>query len=219
MDTLVKNVGIALRPLGAVRDRLATNTLTIGPTLVTLILVIVACNAWIAQAQTFYLDSLQEVGFPKTRLRDHPLLSDFSRYMSLAVTTFTPLCCVGLLPRSVFAPENRAVVTSAVMVALTASSFYTLLFYGLAFYFGGLFILIRPPDTLFAITANPYVLVGIVLLLFAVIWLNIAVRVLAMHWRSASLIGIVFCSVSGGLYWLYFAYVGAVLQVQASGTS
>ena len=213
MDTIVKNAAIALRPIEAVRTRLAENTLTVGPTLTTLILVLIACNAWLIEAQRFFLDALVSVGFPENPLRDHPLLSDFSRYMSLAVTSLVPLVCIAILPAGLFAPRGRATVVSAVIVTLTASSFYTLVLFSLTFYGGGLYVLAWPPDVLPALLTNPYALASVLFVLFAVIWLRIALSVLALPWTTASLLGLIYWGISGALYWLYFVYVMMALQV------
>jgi len=212
VNTLVSNAAIALRPIDAVRDRLASGSLKVGPTLATLVVVLFACNALLFQAQTFFWDAWAVGGGGKNPLTGHPLLSDFARYMSLAATTFAPLGSVALLPRAVFMPIGREAVMSAVFVTLTASSFYTLMAFGLAYYVGGLVVLVQPPELLLDYLPNPHSLVAVVLALFAIIWLCVAVRVLDLSWFSTLVVGTVFCGMSWGIYWLYFEYVSTALR-------
>ena len=213
MNTLLSNAKIALRPVDAVRDRYDAGTLTIGSTLVTLVIVLFACNALLMQAQSFYGDTLLAVGVPESPYRDHPLMSDFARYMSLAMTALLPLVFVALLPGAVLRPAGREATISAVMVTVTASSFYSLVAFGLAFYVSGLLVLVHRPGGVVEHLQDPIKVAAVVLVLFVVIWLMIARRVLKAPWFSAMVVVVVYCGISAVLYWLSFLYIELVFKI------
>ena len=123
MEKFLEAAAIAWNPIGEVRRRMQTGSLTVGSVLVPFIAIVVACNLFALGAQKFFMESVLYAAGGS--LPDHPLLSsDFAQRFMSAIGVLAPVGAVALLPRSAFEPAGRSATVATMLVVAAAWAFY-----------------------------------------------------------------------------------------------
>jgi hypothetical protein len=123
MEKLLRAAAIAWNPIGVVRRRMESGTLTVGSVLVTFIGIVIACNLFGIGAQKFFIESvLYKAG---GQLPANPMItSDYAQRLMSALGVLVPVGAVSLLPAGVFHPSGRGATVSAMLVVAAAWAFY-----------------------------------------------------------------------------------------------
>jgi hypothetical protein len=123
MEKLLKAAAIAWNPIGEVRRRMESETLTVGSVLVPFIGIVIACNLFGIGAQKFFYESvLYKAG---GALPANPLItSDNAQRLMSALGVLVPVAAVSLLPARTFYPQGRSATVSAMLVVAAAWAFY-----------------------------------------------------------------------------------------------
>jgi hypothetical protein len=123
MEKFLEAAAIAWNPIGEVRRRMRSGTLTVGSVLVPFIAIVIACNLFAEGAQTFFWESVLHSGGGK--LPNHPLMSsDYAKRLMSAIGVLVPAAAVWLLPAGVFHPPGRGPTIAAILVVAAAWAFY-----------------------------------------------------------------------------------------------
>ncbi len=122
MEKFLEAAAIAWNPIGEVRRRMRSGTLTVGSVLVPFIGIIIACNLLVGGAQKFFFESvLYQAG---GKLPAHPLLSDYAQRLMSTIGVLVPVGAVSLLPSGTFDPPGRSATVAAMFVVTAAWAFY-----------------------------------------------------------------------------------------------
>jgi hypothetical protein len=110
MEKFLEAAALAWNPIGEVRRRMSSGTLTVSSALIPFIGIVIACNLFALGAQNFFLESL----LYKTggKLPDHPLLtSGYAHRLLSALGVLVPVGAVSWSDALLLAPDH-AVSTS-----------------------------------------------------------------------------------------------------------
>lgn len=178
MEKFLEAAAIAWNPIGEVRRRMSSGTLTAGSVLVPFIGIVIACNLFTAGAQKFFWESvLYAAG---GQLPEHPLMSVYAQRLMSAIGVLAPIAAVSLLPSGIFQPPGRSATIAAILVVAAAWAFYGAVI-GVPVYFvtGALATVnLELGLTANALLSIPMFIVILGLLLF--FWLRITLSVLEL---------------------------------------
>jgi hypothetical protein len=206
MEKLLKAASIAWNPIGEVRRRMLSGTLTLGSVLVPFIGIVIACNLFGIGAQKFFFESiLYKAG---GQLPDHPLItSDYALRLMSAIGVLVPVGTVALLPAGVFRPSGRSATVSTMLVVAAAWAFYGAAIGVPVHFIAGALATVNLELglTAYALLSIPMGLVVIGLTIF--FWFRITLSVLELG--GARVIGIsIVAIIAGALLTGFFMFVG-----------
>jgi hypothetical protein len=206
MEKLLKAAAIAWNPIGEVRRRMESETLTVGSVLVPFIGIVIACNLFGIGSQKFFFEAvLYKAG---AQLPEHPLItSDYAQRLMSAIGVLVPAGAVALLPAGVFFPAGRSATVSSMLVVAAAWAFYGAAIGVPVHFIAGALATVNLELglTAYALLGIPMVLVIIGLTIF--FWFRITLSVLELG--GARVIGIsIVAIIAGALLTGFFVFVG-----------
>jgi hypothetical protein len=125
MEKFLDAAAIAWNPIGEIRRRIRSRTLTVASVLVPSISAVIACQLLLVGAQDFYsemvISPLLGGELPK-----HPLMtSEYAQRFMSAISALVPAGAVSLLPARVFDPLGRHATIATMLVVAAAWAFYS----------------------------------------------------------------------------------------------
>jgi hypothetical protein len=122
MEKFLKAATLAWNPIGEVRQRLSSGTLSVSAVLIPVVAAVIACNLFRMAAWNFFWDTALRAVDPKVE-KLHT--SEFVVQFGSAVGALVTVAVLALLPARVFQPYGRSAVAAALLIVLAANAFYS----------------------------------------------------------------------------------------------
>ena len=206
MEKFLEAAAIAWNPVGEVRKRLQSGTLSFTSVLAAYVGIVIVCNLFALGAQQFYLESVLHV--TGRQMPDHPLIkSAYAQQFMSAVGVLAPLGAVALLPKSVFHPPGRSATLAAILVVAAGWAFYgAAIMAPIYFMAGALLTVSRELGELVTVLLGiPAMIAILALTLF--FWFRIMLSILALSGAQVAAITLV-ALIALGLLTAFFLYIG-----------
>lgn len=187
MEKFLKAAAIAWNPIGEVRRRMESETLTVGSVLVPFLGIVITCNLFTGGAQKFFFESLfYQLG---GALPAHPLItSDFAQRFMSALGILVPVAAVSMLPAGIFYPSGRNETASTILVVAAASAFYGAAIGVPVYFFSGALATVNPELALGIFFLLSILMIIAIVCLVLFFWVRVTLSVLGLS--LAQVIGI-----------------------------
>ncbi len=122
MEKFLKAATLAWNPIGEVRRRLASGTLTVSAVLIPVVAAVIACNLFRMAAWDFFWNTAlhaADSNVPKLTT------STFVVQLGSAVGALVTVAVLALLPSRVFQPYGRSAAAAALLIVMAAEAFYS----------------------------------------------------------------------------------------------
>lgn len=206
MEKFLEAAAIAWNPIGEVRRRMESGTLTVGSVLVPFIGIIIACNLFVLGAQKFFWESVFYTAGIK--IPDNPLMvSDYAQRLMSAIGVLLPAAAVSLLPARVFGPVGRSTTVAGILVVAAGWAFYGAAIGVPLYFFTGALATVNPELglSIYILLSLPVAIGIISLTLF--FWFRIMLSVLELSGAQTAIITLTALAAEALLV-AFFVYVG-----------
>jgi len=205
MEKFLKAATIAWNPIGEVRRRMGLRSLTVGSVLTPYILIVIACNLFLVEAEKFFLETV----FAAVRydLPEHALTkSQFALRLMSAILVLLPAVAVSLLPSRVFHPASRTETVAAMLIVVSAWAFYGAAIGVPVYFLAGTLATVNPELGLNTVLVLSFPMTIAVVGLTLFFWFRIMLSVLGLS--GISVIAITLTAlITGSLVVAFFVFV------------
>ena len=121
MEKFLEAATLAWNPIGEVRRRLSSGTLTVSAVLIPVVAAVIACNLFRMSAWNFFWDTALHAVDPNV-----PKLttSTFVVQLGSALGALVTVAALALVPARVFQPYGRSASAAALLIVSAANAFY-----------------------------------------------------------------------------------------------
>lgn len=121
MEKFLEAATLAWNPIGEVRRRLGSGTLTVSAVLIPVVAAVIACNLFRMAAWSFFWNTVLHARDPNgPKLSTSTFVVEFGSALGLLVT----VAALALVPARVFQPYGRSAAAAALLIVLAAEAFY-----------------------------------------------------------------------------------------------